>query len=70
VIKPWTIEWRCLPGIEPRRVCLTCVVPEKEWTRFRGYKSETARELSWEGFQRMKPRWQGAYEIRRGYDDQ
>jgi hypothetical protein len=66
--KPWTIEWRAVPGVEPRRGCLTCVYPEKLWTTYRHYKSEADRERAWEGFQTKKARWEQVYEIRRGYD--
>lgn len=67
--KPWTIEWRVLPGVEPRRPCLTCVYPEKVWSVFRRYKSEADREKAWAGFESKRSRWEKVYEIRRGYDE-
>jgi len=69
-VKPWTIEWKLLAGVEIMKGCLTCVRPEATWTVFRRYRSEEARELAWDGFQRQRKKWETTYEIRRGHDDQ
>lgn len=69
-MKPWIIEWRVLPGVEPRKGCLTCRVPYATWSVFRRYRSEEARDIAWEGFQKQRKRWETTYEIRRSYVDQ